>query len=374
MKKQKNTKSFADLAKAIVRKYKRRLGENFERSDKMAEAAMQKELDALMMEQEEQKAKMVQQQFQEMPEAMAYGGGLPQMDGLDERYGYPSTPGLPYDTYSRTIPSITMQRKQAPMFNVIPTSQDINNEFNNAPTGTTPSSKSWFSQIPNESKIGAAAQLAGVLGQGIIGLTAGKPKPLKFNPTQAPKPELVRNDEQLAQATRAYRGAQNNLRYLSPSQYMAAMNDLATREAATKAGIIEGTENQNVGIKNQNAWQAAMLGQQNEQERMRVEAMNEAARLGYVQNAGQSLANVAGVAAGFARDEGARKMQNSMMGFMSQANYGSRNVNGYPVATHKLGTLEYWNDPDGTPHWENAGVPVDQKTFIKLVEEHFKRQ
>jgi hypothetical protein len=69
---QKKKKSFADLAKQILSKYKRRLGEKLDGNDPMAQAAMQKELDALMEEQENVKASMVQSQYQEM----AYGGDL----------------------------------------------------------------------------------------------------------------------------------------------------------------------------------------------------------------------------------------------------------------------------------------------------------
>jgi hypothetical protein len=76
--KKKNTKSFADLAKAITKKYEKRLGEKLDRPDKYAVAAMNKELSELMEAQENQKAAETEAAYQTQ---MKRGGYLPQMFG-----------------------------------------------------------------------------------------------------------------------------------------------------------------------------------------------------------------------------------------------------------------------------------------------------
>jgi len=89
----KKNKTFAVLAKEIISKYKKRLGENFERDDPMAVEAMNRELQALMAQQEAVRAQTLE--GDEVVKCRggrirkrAFGGGLPQrpLGGL-----------LPYD-------------------------------------------------------------------------------------------------------------------------------------------------------------------------------------------------------------------------------------------------------------------------------------
>lgn len=255
---------------------------------------------------------------------------------------------------------------------------NANPYYNSTPnTKTTSTNKnntqqSWFSQIPNESKIGAGVQGLTALTQMGIAL-ANKPKNITYNPTYVAPPEEIRADEQLAAATRSYRGAQNNLRYLSPSQYMASMNDLSTREAATKAGIIEGVENTNVGARNENRRYKSEVAQRDEQMRNRMQMYNTEQGNQYVQNISTGIGNLGNVAAGFAKDEGSRKMQGAMMQFMNQSNYGNKTDKyGYPVATNKVGNLEYWTDSRGTPHWSESGKEIDLPAFTKKFDQHMK--
>lgn len=84
----KDKKSFAQRAKEITAKYKKRLGENFERTDKWAVEAMNRELELLAAEQEAQKSLMAQ----DVAPMMAYGGGLPLYWGDPTK-----TSRLPYD-------------------------------------------------------------------------------------------------------------------------------------------------------------------------------------------------------------------------------------------------------------------------------------
>ena len=222
--------TYADKAKAIMSRYKKRLGENFERYDKMASDALNRELSQLMEQQELAKQKQTEQQFQQM----AYGGGLPE----------------------------------------------------------------W----PLESRIGMISQLAGNLGQGILAATAGKPKKLDYNPITLAKPKMVSADEQLAEARRDYRGAMANMRYLSPSQYMAAMSDLTTRSAAANAGIIQNVNNQNAEIMNRQALIEAENAYRNEERRIGIDQYNEAARQAYLGNIGNMIGGISGTVAGGMRD------------------------------------------------------------------------
>jgi hypothetical protein len=303
----------------------------------------------------------------------AYGGGLPKMDGLDERYGYPSELGLPPYTYRNFMEPINRMSPK-PAF-IAPGINDVNNEFNAISTNgqSLPQKNSWWSQIPNESKIGAGIQGITALTQ--MGLALGnKPKKLDYRPVGVPAPEEVRNDEQLAQATRSFRGAQNNLRHLSPSQYMASMSDLATREAGVKAGIVEGTENTNVGIRNENKRFRVGVDQQNEMNRQRVNMYNTEQGNQYMQNISTGIGNIGAVGTGFAKDEGSRKMQSATMQFLNQSNYGNKTDGyGYPVATNKVGNLEYWTDSRGTPHWSKAGVEIKSSQFIKEFDAYMKQ-
>ena len=170
------------------------------------------------------------------------------------------------------------------------------------PTTSVTPTNNWWSDIPLESRIGMISQLAGNLGQGILAATAGKPKKLDYNPITLAKPQMVSADEQLAEARRGYRGAMANMRYLSPSQYMAAMSDLATRSAAANACIIQNVENQNVEIMNRQAALEAENAYRNEERRIGIDQYNEAARQAYLGNIGNMIGGMSGTVAGGMRD------------------------------------------------------------------------
>lgn len=277
--KKKSKMTYADKAKAIMSRYKKRLGENFERYDKMASDALNRELSQLMEQQELAKQKQTEQQFQQM----AYGGGLHERP-LDPFPSRMRQIGFATPTIPNYIGKITQSQVTQPKIS------------------PEPNPNTWWSNLPIESRVGMTAQLAGNLGQGILAATAGKPRQMTYNPITLEKPETISADEQLAEARRGYRGAMANLRYLSPSQYMAAMSDLATRSAAANAGIIQSVDNQNAEIFNRQRALEAENAFRNEERRIEIDQYNEAARQAYLGNIGNMIGGMSGTIAGGMRD------------------------------------------------------------------------
>ena len=66
MKSKKSKKSYADLAKAVISKYKKRLGDDLSRYDKLATESLNRELSALMAEQEAYKQAELEKEYQQM--------------------------------------------------------------------------------------------------------------------------------------------------------------------------------------------------------------------------------------------------------------------------------------------------------------------
>ena len=167
--KKKSKMTYADKAKAIMSRYKKRLGENFERYDKMASDALNRELSQLMEQQELAKQKQTEQQFQQM----AYGGGLPEWP-LDPFYRPPGVTDFS-DTDIKPFPSRMQQIGfDAPtMPNYI--GKITQPQVTQPKASPTPKPNTWWSNLPIESRIGMVSQLAGNLGQGILAATAGKP-------------------------------------------------------------------------------------------------------------------------------------------------------------------------------------------------------
>lgn len=76
----KKTKTFAERAKLILNKYKRRLGENFDKNDPISKASMEAELEALKEEQEIYREEQGFNQEEEQP-SFRSGGDLPKLQG-----------------------------------------------------------------------------------------------------------------------------------------------------------------------------------------------------------------------------------------------------------------------------------------------------
>lgn len=86
-------KTYADRAKSIMNKYKRRLGDNFDKGDSLALEAMNQELSALQGEQEEERMKIMPMNQLDMNMPMRWKGGPLEYDmteGGTQGTGIPS--------------------------------------------------------------------------------------------------------------------------------------------------------------------------------------------------------------------------------------------------------------------------------------------
>ena len=275
MAKKRNKLSYAAAARKIVKKYEKRLGKDLSESDPMAQAALAKELEALMQKQEATRAQMLEADQVTAP-AMAYGGGLPQMyDGGDVPWVNPA--GEKGDT--------------------------------------------WWGGVPTEAKIGAIAQGAGVIGSGIANIVGGRTDPLEYNPTSPLVASYVNNDEAIRQSNLAFQDAMRSSRGLSAGRYYSQMGKLASDRGRSAAGIAEQTANANAQIDNQVAAQNAQLSLQNEQGRMGAQQYNDAQtqqRAGYL---GDMMGDVGKVVAGAGADSLAYKSEENAIRASAQPGY-----------------------------------------------------
>ena len=220
------------------------------------------------------------------------------------------------------------------------------------------------------------AQLAGNLGQGILAATAGRPKQMTYNPITLEKPETISADEQLAEARRGYRGAMANLRYLSPSQYMAAMSDLDTRSAAANAGIIQSVDNQNAEIFNRQRALEAENAFRNEERRIEIDQYNEAARQAYLGNIGNMIGGMSGTIAGGMRDVLGYKQAERNLPYTGTSNVSAiRDDNGeYLNVTWADGRRELGTATRGTKRvYIVDGKEVEKSIFDTEYDKRIKR-
>ena len=389
MKNKRSKTSYADLAKKVISKYKRRLGKDLDQFDAMSVAAMNRELEALMQRQEETRAKMLEADQVKMCHGgrlrkYGQGGGLPQM------YNGGITPFNP-NWYLEDLP-LTYNDPLANNRSL------VGNFFNNPPAlgagvipteattvGTTrypqtttvrqPTKEgSWWADIPSEAKIGALAQGLGVVGSGIAGLF-NKPKDLKYTPVAAPKYVPVSGEEATREARLAYQDAMRASRGLSPSRYYSQMGQLATGRTGATAKIAEQIANLNAQGMNQNAWQAAQLGLQNQRMQMMADQYNLERQDEYGNIIPGMISGLAGTVAGGAKDVLAYKLQEETIPWLSQANYESvRDSFGKRVRGVNAGNgLLFYRDSKNNPHWEYLGKEIGREEFIELGEKFRKK-
>ena len=353
-------KTYSEMAKAIIQKYKRRLGEDFERFDPMAVDAMNRELEALMQRQEETRAKMLEADQVKMRcggrlRKYARGGGLPQM------YNGGITPFNP-DWYLEDLP-LTYNDPLANNRSL------VGNFFNNPPAlgaGVIPAEattvgatrypqtttvrqpdkrNSWWTDIPTTAKISTLANVAGAVGSGLVGMF-NRPEEMKYTSVAAPKYTPVSDEEAVRQAELAYQDAMRASRGLSPGRYYSQMGQLAAGRTGATAGIKERTANINAQGINQNAWRAAQLALQNEQGRLGAQQYNQLQRDQYIGNIASTIGNITGAIALGAKDVQAYDVQQQTLPYLSQANYQVRLKNGKLVNPMiSRGGLSFYRDP-----------------------------
>jgi len=388
MAKKNKKRSFAEEAKRVIQRYKRRLGEDFERFDPMAVDAMNRELETLMQRQEETRAKMLEADQVKMCRGgklrrYARGGNLPQMDGLDPRYpSYLTSPKgtvVPFlgdqpwsmNPYMNTpiidSPEMIQQidgTSVNPILNQTPTYPDLTRpditamkaqerRFQRNPSAVADtinnpqdaSNNSWWTDIPTTAKISTLANVAGAVGSGLVGMF-NRPEEMKYTSVAAPKYTPVSDEEAVRQAELAYQDAMRASRGLSPGRYYSQMGQLAAGRTGATAGIKERTANINAQGINQNAWRAAQLALQNEQGRLGAQQYNQLQRDQYIGNIASTIGNVTGAIALGAKDVQAYDVQQQTLPYLSQANYQVRLKDGKlvnPVISR--GGLSFYRDP-----------------------------
>ena len=335
----KKSRTYAEEAKSIINKYKKRLGKNFEEYDPMSVKAMNRELEALMQKQEATRAQMLEADQVTAP-AMAYGGNLPWTDAYSRsgRMSIGSVPTNPYMVSNNyTIPQEpnvleqpvdnslipSMVSRGAPSIAGVPADfnpQRVDNPKPNAPQAGE-KGDTWWGGVPTEAKIGAIAQGAGVIGSGIANIVGGRTDPLEYNPTSPLVASYVNNDEAIRQSNLAFQDAMRSSRGLSAGRYYSQMGKLASDRGRSAAGIAEQTANANAQIDNQVAAQNAQLSLQNEQGRMGAQQYNDAQtqqRAGYL---GDMMGDVGKVVAGAGADSLAYKSEKNALNFIGQTGY-----------------------------------------------------
>ena len=422
MKRKKNKTSFADLAKRVISKYKRRLGDDFERYDPMSVDALNRELEALMQQQEETRAKMLEADQVKMRcggklRRYGQGGKLPLMQGDDPLipsfipyaslpsysvYGpanYGTQLGIDYVDQPTALDAASVAywnkvnspntNRRAPLDPVMQEAlnRSTNTIINQGPsyipmsgaksnlpvtvgttsTGSTPTKKdrnnnnTWWSGIPTEAKVGALAQGLGVIGSGIAAL-ANRPEDLKYTSVAAPKYTPVSDEEAIRQAQLAYQDAARSSRGLSPGRYYSQMGQLASGRAGATAGIAERIANINAQGMNQNAWQAAQLGLQNQRMKMITDQYNQQRQDEYGNIIPQTIAGLAGTVAGGARDALAYRTQKETLPYLGQANFQVHSEkDGTVLSTHIGGGFSHYLNKDGEIEYFEGRIKLKDK-------------
>ena len=449
MAKKRNKISYAEAARKIIQRYKRRLGKDLDQFDSMSVDAMRRELEALMQQQEETRAKMLEADQVKMCHGgrlrrYGQGGGLPQMQGggpfaspyfpqqanpflttdwgvdpntqFDPQFwsygGYapgqppqqppqmqtvaPTAQMQPVNTARANVPVTTLAEKStqqvAPQNTVTPFNprfwpQPVTPEYtpgyrqgevvqtSQSRTTTQQPDKrnSWWSNIPSEAKIGALAQGLGVVGSGIAAL-ANRPEDLKYTSVATPKYTPVSDEEAIRQAQLAYQDAARASRGLSPSRYYSQMGQLASGRTGATAGIAERIANINAQGMNQNAWQAAQLGLQNQRMKMITDQYNQQRQDEYGNIIPQTIAGLAGTVAGGARDALAYRIQKETLPYLGQANFQVHSEkDGTVLSTHIGGGFSHYLNKDGEMEYFEGRIKLkDKDEFDKKYQKYLK--
>jgi len=381
--KRKNTLTYSQAAKRIIKKYDKRLGDG--RYDKLAADSLNRELEQLAAKQEAAKEAQTQAQFQEM----AMGGVLPQMwaggtfdesPWLKEQNPFVQPQVNPY--YVPEIPNTEQQvYKNAFVANTgkgnYKAANAAGKNYGNSTTGFTPTTtqnnsnqpptkNSWFDSIPQEALYGMLAQGAGV---GLQALLTKKPKDINARATNVLDYVPVRDDEAKQAARLAFANQQANSRYLSPSQYMAQMQGLGRGEAQTLAQISERTTNANAQGMNQ--WNQQKAGFDNDYNRQQLMAdqYNNQNQMNYNAYMAGVPGELGNVFAGGMKDTLGYKNFNNSLRFASTANRGTvKGADGSYYPTFDAGKgIKYYEDNNGPHYIGKNGKEITPEEYFKLL-------
>jgi hypothetical protein len=305
-------KTYAEEAKSIMNKYKLRLGENFDKNDKLAEKAMEAELSSLRERQEADRASL----FPEETGQFANGGVLPKYDGFN---------------FSQFL------NRPTPNFNVAPDTLPATPALAMAAqTGSAPVVDN--TQVPFQSRVPIGGFIEGAAGLisnwGDLDLPTYEPT--EFKPDQiAPKlvdyrrgREQTMRERDLANAMISRGAAQSGSQSALMERLMAGRT--ATQRTAGTAfnQSIEAQANENARIRNQAAARNAELNlsaaQMNERNKLYANQLERENALINEQRRGNRIASVTNALSGYLKDRNLASNYDQMinMELARNPNYG----------------------------------------------------
>lgn len=353
--------TIAERAKAVIDKYRKRLGDNYDNYDPIAMASMNRELEELEREQEAIKAAQRQEVMQKQ---MALGGVLPMLwaGGTpdDKNFNLKGQPGVSYVMTPEGIKALITSGTFGPgthigggNFDVVPSNtgnmwppvdntppeiQAMQGAYGRsqvagppAPTsdGMTqynlPPAGNWWEELPSESKVSMIAQLAGTLGSGIAMQFAPKPQQTQTPDTPLPAFNPSYYDEERRQLRNQLTDTMRSVRAYNPSAY-GAMS--ATGSNAYQSGLAKiSAEEQRVNAQGLNDFNMKKAGiVQNDLNRRATldqrynEMLNEWSA-GKTNALASMIAGLGTSTAGVMKDAKQYQIQEDTMKYLSQGNY-----------------------------------------------------
>lgn len=332
----KKEKTFAERAKSIMNKYKNRLGENLDRDDPLAKAALQRELQELAMEQESVKASM---QEESIANEMAMGGYLPALyDGTSTLQGpvYPvSQPSFgsrygygPYNTWGSNDPNMSGLIKEyrsndagpiTPMHS-IPYSDEVTLS-NSTPVKLYNKRESDGNGIPWTTYAASGAQVLGdILSAAML---FDKKGDVSYEPpTNYPQFIPVSVTEQVLQARENAINARRGAMGYTGKYGAQAVGAVADAEFAKQlAQAYQWAEQQNALARNKFNQESFATNKAIADMRADVDLRNNANRMNNSAQVAQYLEKLGTDLAGFPQTVAQINRDNQTMPFLSQANW-----------------------------------------------------
>lgn len=299
-------KTYADRAKSIMQKYKKRLGDNFDKGDSLALEAMNQELSALQMEQEEERERLgvSDQRMMKMPMAQ---------NGLD-LFGL----GL---NAAKTFRGMRDGINKVPIDNIKPPSLQ--------------QMKAGMSDQPYKSRVPWMGAAAGVVGNLLMNQQIDLPEynPIEYNPTKlnANLVDYSRGREQIMserdQANAMIEGSAKGL----GSQNALMENILAGRTGTQRVAgqqfnqSIENEGNINANILNEtgrfNAAQNAEAARINMQNDLYSNQINRENLMINTDRKDSKIQGILDSVTGYGKDLLAANQYDTMLGMMTPENY-----------------------------------------------------
>lgn len=305
-------KTYAQEAKSIMNRYKLRLGENFDKGDKMAEKAMEAELSSLRERQEADRTSL----FPEETEQFANGGILPKYGGFN---------------FSQFL------NRPTPDFNVAPdTLPATSAEAMAAQTGSSPVANNVDSPFKSRVPIGGIIEgIGGLISNwGDVDLPTYEPTEFKPGRVATNLVDYSRGREQtmrerdLANAAISRGAAQGGSQSALMERLMAGRTSTQRTAGAAFNQSIEEQANKNAMIKNDASLKNAQLGltaaQMNERNKLYANQLERENALINEQRRGNRIGSVTNALAGYLGDKGKAANYDQMvnMEIARNPNYG----------------------------------------------------